>query len=223
MSEVETSTAHAARRSPITSVRLVGLAGLPFNGSMGDEDQQGRGGDGSPDEWLVAVAQRRDREAFTLLFGHFGPRIKMYLMRTGCDPTAAEELVQEVMVTLWRRAETFDPDQARASTWVFTIARNKRIDSLRRGRRPEVDPDDPALVPAPDPAADARVEAAQRSARLRVALDALPDEQREMLRLAYFEDKPHSAIAVEHDLPLGTVKSRIRLALARLRREMGEA
>ena len=222
MTKVETST------SPITEAMCTHRAwlavggALPFNGRMGDVDGQ-VGGEDSPDDWLIAVARQRDRTAFSLLFGHFGPRIKMYLMRTGCDATAAEELVQEVMVTLWRRAETFDPRQAQASTWVFTIARNKRIDALRRERRPEVDPDDPALVPDPLPSADDHVEAAQQSVRLRRALDALPEEQREMLRLASFEDKPHSVIAAEQDLPLGTVKSRIRLALARLRRDIGDS
>ena len=222
MTQVETSTTPTIEAACIHRARLAAVVALPFNGPMGDVGGQ-VGGEDSPDDWLIAVAQRRDRTAFSLLFGHFGPRIKMYLMRTGCDPTAAEELVQEVMVTLWRRAETFDPRQAQASTWVFTIARNKRIDALRRERRPEVDPDDPALVPDPLPSADDHVEAVQQSVRLRRALDELPEEQREMLRLAYFEDKPHSVIAAEQDLPLGTVKSRIRLALARLRRDIGDS
>ena len=132
--------------------------------------------------------------------------------------------MQEVMLLVWRRAETYDPAQASASTWVFTIARNKRIDALRREHRPEIDPDDPALVPAlvperPD-SADRRVELRESTSRLRAALKELPAEQAELLRLAYFEDKPHSAISAERGLPLGTVKSRLRLAVERLRKAL---
>ncbi len=167
---------------------------------------------------ILAVARDRDRVAFGALFGHFAPRLKAYLMRLGADSATAEELVQEVMVMVWRRAETFDPGQANASTWIYTIARNKRIDSLRRQRRPEIDPDDPALVPDEPVAADRTVELAQQGARLRAALAQLPPEQADLLRLAYFEDLPHSAIAAKRNLPLGTVKSRLRLAMDRLRR-----
>jgi len=171
---------------------------------------------------VVAVGSRRDKVAFAGLFAHFAPRLKAYLMRSGCEGTAAEEVVQEVMISLWRRAETFDPAQASASTWIFTIARNKRIDMIRRERRPEIDPEDPALAPNAEPTAERTVEALQDSKRLRAAMTGLPDEQQEILRLAYFDDLPHSAIAERCDMPLGTVKSRIRLALARLRKCLKE-
>lgn len=167
---------------------------------------------------LLSVAQDRDRSAFAALFQHFAPRLKAYLSRLGADSTTAEELVQEVMLLVWRRADTFDPRQASASTWMFTIARNKRIDGLRRERRPEIDPDDPALVPTAEDSADRRLELLQDSDRLRRALTMLPPEQAELLRLAYFEDKPHSAISAERGIPLGTVKSRLRLALDKLRK-----
>lgn len=171
---------------------------------------------------LARVARDHDRAAFAELFRHFAPRLKSYLMRLGADPGSAEEVVQEVMVTVWRRAESFDPALASAATWIFTIARNRRIDILRREKRPEIDPDDPALVPdAPEPA-DRLIQAGQDTRKLREAMRALPAEQAELLRMAYFEDKPHSAIAAESGLPLGTVKSRLRLALARLRKAMGE-
>ncbi|MCB9947061.1 MAG: sigma-70 family RNA polymerase sigma factor [Rhodospirillaceae bacterium] len=169
---------------------------------------------------VQAVAESRDRSAFASLFAYFAPRIKAYLMRGGADAATAEEIVQEVMIAIWRRAETFDAAQATVSTWVFTIARNKRIDLLRRERRAEVDPDDPALVPAPEELADVRIAAGQDAGRLQAAMRGLPEEQHELLRMAYFDDKPHSAIAEASGLPLGTVKSRIRLALARLRKEM---
>jgi RNA polymerase sigma-70 factor (ECF subfamily) len=168
------------------------------------------------------VAQERDRVAFGALFGHFAPRLKAYLLRLGCDSASAEELVQEVMLMVWRRAETYDPQQATVATWIFTIARNKRIDNLRRQRRPEIDPEDPALVPAPPESAEQIVEAAENGVRLRVALQELPPEQADLLRLAYYEDKPHSTISLEQGLPLGTVKSRLRLAVERLRRAFRE-
>nr|WP_223677840.1 sigma-70 family RNA polymerase sigma factor [Azospirillum agricola] len=174
----------------------------------------------SLEDLLVAVGREQDRLAFGALFGHFAPRLKTYLRRLGCESGAAEELVQEVMLLVWRRAETYDPAQASASTWVFTIARNKRVDSLRREQRPEIDPSDPALVPEPDEPADRRVEARQSNDRLRAALKDLPPEQAELLRMAYFEDKPHSVISAEHGIPLGTVKSRLRLAMDRLRKAL---
>jgi RNA polymerase sigma-70 factor (ECF subfamily) len=197
-----------------------------LNGAM--SQASGQGGNGPLDEpslnrLIQAIATHRDRSAFAAVFGHFGPRIKAYLMRRGSDAGAAEEVVQEVMVTLWRRAETFDARQANASTWVFTIARNKRIDMMRRERRPEIDPEDPALVPAQNGNAEDRVEQAQDAARLRGAMASLPAEQKDLLTMAFFEDKPHSTIAAESGLPLGTVKSRIRLAMARLRKELGDA
>jgi len=171
---------------------------------------------------LLAVAQERDRGAFARLFSHFAPRLKTYLMRLGVDSAGAEELVQEVMLLVWRRADTFDPAQANASTWIFTIARNKRIDILRRERRPEIDADDPALVPAAPEPADSTVEAHQEAVRLKAAIRTLPGEQADLLRRAYYEDKAHSTISQECGLPLGTVKSRLRLALDRLRKALKE-
>lgn len=207
--------------------RVVGKRGMALNGVMSAStttaDTPGDGAAPSLSDMVVAVGLRQDRVAFAGLFAHFAPRLKAYLMRSGCEATAAEEVVQEVMVTLWRRAETFDPSQASASTWVFTIARNKRIDMVRRERRPEIDPDDPALRPEAEQSADRTVEALQDSERLRTAMVELPAEQQEILRLAYFEDLPHSAIAERCDMPLGTVKSRIRLALTRLRKTLKDS
>ena len=144
-------------------------------------------------------------------------------MRLGSAPQEAEELMQEVLIIVWQKAESFDAKQASVSTWIFTIARNKRIDALRRERRPEIDPNDPALVPAAEPAADDTLAAMQQNAHLREALKVLPPEQIELVRLAYFEDKAHVAIAEEKNLPLGTVKSRLRLALGHLRKALKES
>ena len=175
------------------------------------------------DALIETIARDADRAAFGELFGHFAPRVKAYMMRLGADDRAAEDLAQETLLTVWRRAASFDRRQAGAATWIFTIARNKRIDLLRRERRPELDPDDPALTPAPAADAHDTLVAAQDEDRIRRALAVLPAEQAEMLRLAFFEDMSHGRIAEMRNMPLGTVKSRIRLALARLRAALGES
>jgi RNA polymerase sigma-70 factor (ECF subfamily) len=174
------------------------------------------------DELLKSVAQDRDRTAFKALYDHFTPRLKGFAMRQGSDRQFAEEVVQETMVNVWRKAAQFDPVRASAATWVFSIARNMRIDLLRKFNRPEPDMDDPALVPDPEPAAHENISKAQEAARLREILAELPGEQQEVLRLAFFEEKPHGEIAAELGIPLGTVKSRIRLAMKRIRTEFGE-
>jgi RNA polymerase sigma-70 factor (ECF subfamily) len=141
-------------------------------------------------------------------------------MQSGSDAGQAEEVAQEVMITVWRRAALFDRRLASASTWIFTIARNKRIDSIRRQRRPQIDFEDPAFVPDPVAPADRIFEEGEDAERVRAAIETLPEEQRALLRLAFFEDKPHSEIASLCSLPLGTVKSRIRLAMTRLRKQL---
>lgn len=171
---------------------------------------------------LVTVAEHRDRQAFREVFDHFSPRLKAYLLRQGTDAALAEEVVQETMVNVWRKAGQFDPAKASVSGWVFAIARNMRIDMLRRARRPEPDFDDPALVPDPEPHAHEVIDREQQAGRLRAAVASLPSEQQEVLRLAFFEDKAHAVIAEELGLPLGTVKSRIRLAMKRVRTAFGE-
>lgn len=171
---------------------------------------------------VAAVGDSRDREAFAELFAYFAPRIKGYLMKSGATAGQAEDLAQEAMIMVWRRAATYDPAKAAAVTWVFTIARNKRIDALRREKRPDYDSQDPALVPAPPPEADQVLARAQQADGLARAVAKLPPEQAELVKMAYFEDKAHGQIAAETKLPLGTVKSRLRLALARLRRSVAE-
>jgi RNA polymerase sigma-70 factor (ECF subfamily) len=171
---------------------------------------------------LGAVAEQRDRAAFARLFGHFAPRVKAYMRRLGAQDQKAEDLAQEVMLTVWRRACLYDGGRASVSTWIFTIARNKRIDDLRRERRPEIDPHDPALVADPQDRADELVVQQDQARRLRDAVGALPEHQALVLRKNFFEDKPHGVIAQELDLPLGTVKSRVRLALAKLRQALEE-
>jgi RNA polymerase sigma-70 factor (ECF subfamily) len=172
------------------------------------------------DALLVRVADGRDRAAFAALFAHFAPRIKAYLMRLGAAPVLAEDLAQEAMLTLWRKAHLFDASKASCGTWLFTIARNLRIDALRRERRPELDPDD--FLPDAEPEPDAVISMADGEGRLRDALKTLPPDQALVIELSFFADKPHSQIADELSIPLGTVKSRLRLAMTRLRGALGE-
>lgn len=172
--------------------------------------------------WIEAIATMRDRSAFARLFAHFGPRVKGYLRRLGADDGTAEDLTQEVMLSVWRRAEQYDRRLAAPSTWVFTIARNKRIDVLRRQRRStDQEIEDPMTERDPEPRGDQAVEARQLRDRVREAIATLPGEQAELVRIFYFEDKSHSEIAHALDLPLGTVKSRLRLALGKMRATLG--
>lgn len=172
-------------------------------------------------ECLSRIAATGDRAAFEVLFRHFAPRVKAYLSRGG-GAAAAEELMQETMVAVWRKASQFDPSRSSASTWIFTIARNLRIDAYRRERHPEYDPNDPALVPEAEPAADLVIEQRQSAEMIGAALGRLSEAEQSILRLAYFEDEPQSAISRRLGVPLGTVKSRVRLAFGKLRAALGE-
>ncbi len=165
---------------------------------------------------IVAIARARDRAAFANLFEHFAPRVKSYMMRLGVPAEAAEELAQETLLIVWRRAEGYDPAKAAASTWVFAIARNLRIDVARKTNRAPPR-DDPAFaIPGP-PAPDSAYSALEDGSRISDAIATLPAEQARVIALSFFADKPHSEIAAELEIPLGTVKSRLRLAMSRLR------
>ncbi|KQI73847.1 RNA polymerase subunit sigma [Loktanella sp. 5RATIMAR09] len=171
--------------------------------------------------WVVqvyAVRDNQDRAAFAELFGYFAPRVKSFLMKSGASPDLAEECTQEVMATLWNKAHMFDPTKASVSTWIFTIARNRKIDILRKQRRPE--PEDLPWGPEAEPDQADAIGLQQETEQLGQALATLPDEQRKLIERAYFGELTHSQIAAETGLPLGTIKSRIRLALDRLRHVM---
>ena len=180
---------------------------------LGNEDQ----------DWsalMVRVRDERDRLAFGLLFGHFAPRVKHFLMRGGAAASVAEDCAQDVMATVWAKAGQFDPARASVATWIFTIARNRRIDVLRRDRRPEPEVLDWIGGDEPDQA-DVYL-AAEESRVLTRALADLPEKQRALIQRAYYGDLSHAQIAAETGLPLGTIKSRIRLALDRLRAKLSE-
>lgn len=171
---------------------------------------------------LTAVAAHQDRKAFRTLFDHFAPRIRAYGLRLGCTPQQAEELSQETMVKVWRKAGLFDPAKAAPSTWIFRIARNQRIDAFRRESHPEFDPNDPGLVPDEEIPADQLLEQRESGAALRLHLEALPEEQRLLLHMSFYQDMSHSLIADKLNLPLGTVKSRLRLAMGKLKTRLAD-
>lgn len=168
---------------------------------------------------LVKVRDHQDRAAFAALFRHFAPRVKAFLMKSGAGAALAEECAQDVMATLWQKAHLFDPARAGVATWVYTIARNRRIDALRKARRAE--PEELDWGPEPEPDMAEVLEAQEETERLGRALAALPGPQRILIERAFYGDLSHSEIAAETGLPLGTIKSRIRLALDKLRHQMG--
>lgn len=164
------------------------------------------------------IAHDGDRAAFVRVFEQYAPKVKAFLVRGGTEPSVAEELVQEIMLTVWRRADTFDAEQGSLSTWIFAIARNRRIDHFRRNQRLGVEAIEFVHGGEAGPATDSLVEAMQEHKSLVAAVATLPEEQAEVLRMAFFQHKSHSEIADSCALPLGTVKSRIRLAMRHLRR-----
>lgn len=167
---------------------------------------------------LVAIRDQQDQAAFAEVFAHFAPRVKSFLMKSGASADVAEECAQDVMATLWRKAGMFDPTKASVSTWVFTIARNRRIDMLRKDRRPE--PEELTWGPEPEPEQADVLALQQETEKLSAAMAQLPQKQRMLIEKAYFGDMSQSEIAAQTGLPLGTIKSRIRLALDRLRHAM---
>lgn len=169
-------------------------------------------------ELMVRVRDAQDRTAFAQIFAHFAPRVKAFLMKSGSDAALAEEFAQDVMATLWHKSAQFDPLRASLATWIYTIARNRRIDYFRRARRPE--PEALDWGPESEPDAADIYQAAQETNRLTAALGTLPEAQRALIQRAFYGDLTHSEIAAETGLPLGTIKSRIRLALERLRQSM---
>lgn len=167
---------------------------------------------------LLRVRESQDRAAFAQLFHHFAPRIKAFLMKSGASEPLAEECAQDVMATVWHKAVQFNPDRASVATWIFTIARNRRIDALRKARRPE--PEDLDWGPDQEPDQADVYETQQESERLNHALRLLPEKQRILVEKAFLGELTHSEIAAETGLPIGTIKSRIRLALDKLRQHL---
>lgn len=171
---------------------------------------------------IKTIAVEKNREAFSRLFEHYAPRLKAFSMKQGLTASKADEMVQEAMLQVWRKSESFDSERGSASNWIFTIMRNKRIDMFRRQRHPEYELDESMGIVDSTALPDEQVSRFQESERIREAVKSLPEAQMEIVRKAFFEDKSHGEIAEDLGIPLGTVKSRIRLAIARLRLSVEE-
>lgn len=197
------------------------LAADATQGRKMGPDEQGDGELSQQTLWLLAVRDRRDREAFARLFDYYAPRLRVMLARSGMSAAVRDDLVQEVLLTTWQKAHQFDPGRAQASAWIYRIARNRQIDLIRRERRPVPD----AVAAAEEesePDASQVLALDQETGKLREALDRLAPEQRAMIEQAYLGDLTHTEIRQRTGLPLGTIKSRIRLGLERLRHELKE-
>ena len=166
---------------------------------------------------LAQVAADRDRDAFRTLFAYFGPRVKTLMLKAGADQATADDLVQDVMMTVWRKVDLYAPHKGAVSTWIYTIARNARIDWHRRGAAQPYDDLDDLELASEDPDGETEVLATQRSECVAAAIAELPDEQRRIIEFAFVEDLSQNEIAARLAIPLGTVKSRMRLAYAKLK------
>lgn len=182
----------------------------PVSQSKTDFSQQTR--------WMLAVRDNRDRLAFEALFDHFAPRLKGFVIRSGTPAHQAEEIVQDVMLTIWRKAAMFDPHRAQVSAWIYQIARNRQIDIARKENRPM--PEELKEEPGTEPDASQILGLEQEAGQLKQALANLKPEQREIIEKAYLGELTHQEISAQTGLPLGTIKSRIRLGLERLRYEL---
>jgi len=166
---------------------------------------------------ITRIATAQDETAFEALFRHFAPRLKSYFTKLGGDPAMAEEITQEAMVSVWKNACQFDPARASAATWIFTIARNLSIDRFRQARRPSFDPNDPAFIPEDEEPPDRQLERAEAELKVREVMNSLSPHEKSVLMLSFYENRSHGEIAKRLGLPVGTVKSRIRLAFGKLR------
>ena len=168
-------------------------------------------------EALAKVAESQDIGSFKKIFDYFSPRLKSFLMRSGADEAIAEEIIQETMTIIWTKADYYDPKMASPSTWIYTIARNKQIDILRKSRKAILEDIDTAVLPPVESKADENIEHDQKFEMITQYLDDLPEDQLNLLKMNFFEEKSHGEISEITKIPLGTVKSRIRLALEKIR------
>jgi len=201
----------------------------PLNNALERRLKKGRGAAMKADqarqaheELVMLVAEKADKDAFRLLFMHYMPRLKSHLIKLGLESPQAEDVAQDVMVKVWNKAGQFNPAKARVSTWIFRIARNTFIDHTRKQKYTNVNVDDHMADMIAPERSDENIEKLQAATSIEKAMTALKPEQKKVISLSYFEDMSHSAIADHLSLPLGTVKSRIRMAFDVLRRELGD-
>jgi RNA polymerase sigma-70 factor, ECF subfamily len=208
MSERPASRAPSAQAMSLTA-RLVNGDGLTEPQTPKFNDQT---------KWMLAVRDRRDRAAFADLFDYFAPRLKAFVIRSGSSAAQAEEVVQDVMLAVWRKAAQFDPHRAQTSAWIYQIARNRQIDAFRKNCRPVPEEWENECDTQPDASQILGIE--QEMGQLKQALERLKPDQREIIELAYLGELTHQEIRNQTGLPLGTIKSRIRLGLDRLRHDL---
>jgi len=176
------------------------------------------------DQWsqlLISVGENRDRRAFAQLFEHFGPLLKGFAHASrneGWFPGLGDDLVQEVMIKVWNKAAGYNAEKASATTWIYTVARNCRIDMLRRKSNTQHLPlENEDYWHEPDEVTPISLLQQKRSEdKVQASLAQLPKEQDQILRKVYLEGKSHAEASAELGLPLGTVKSRVRLALQKM-------
>jgi RNA polymerase sigma factor (sigma-70 family) len=177
----------------------------------------------APSAWAILLTQVavQDKAAFGTLYDHFAPRIKGWVLKMGAPSGKAEDIVQDVMLQIWRRAAQFDPVRADAGTWIFAIARNRYIDLVRQEKRPEINLEDPVLI-STEPTPEQALHDRERADRVATAMQQLPAAQRAIIQQSYFAELTQQEIAMQDGVPLGTVKSRLRLAFGRLRELLGD-
>jgi len=171
---------------------------------------------------ILKIADSADKTAFAALFTYFAPRVKAYMFKMGSNDTMAEELAQKTMLQIWRKAKLYDPAKAAASTWIFRIARNLRIDELRKDSRFEYDEHDFALTADEADGPETTLDRLQHAKLVQNALTILSSEQYEIIQMSFYQGLSHSQISEKLSIPLGTVKSRMRLALSKLKTSVGD-
>ena len=166
---------------------------------------------------LQDIAENQSKDAFKTIFKYFAPRLKSYLIKLGAIDSQAEEVIQEVMIAVWTKSASYDKTKSSVGTWIYTIARNKRIDKIRKEKRHYLSESDEGLEIPVESTQEKEIFSSEISVKLKNYIDNLPKEQGRLLKLSYFYDKTHADISEELNIPLGTVKSRIRLALTKMR------
>ena len=166
---------------------------------------------------IKLIGNNQDKSAFATIFKYFAPRLKSFLLKAGSTDSQAEEIIQEVMIAVWTKSSTYDDTKSSVSTWIYTIARNKRIDKIRKEKRHYLSESDEGLEIPIDSTQEKEIFSAQLASSLKKYMSNLPKEQSDLLQLSYFYNKTHADISEELKIPLGTVKSRIRLALSKMR------